>query len=531
MTAAAPEGGPSVLDVAIVGGGLAGNLLARQLRRAAPQLTIGLFEQEAATSFKVGEATVEIAANYLVRRLGLSTYLYEHQLPKNGLRYFFDTAERGCPLEQMSEVGSVSLPFHPAFQLDRARFEADLLAMNRRDGVHLHTGTRVEDLELGTGGAWHRFTVAGDSGTTRCEARWLIDAAGRNGFLARRLGLRLDEERHRIGSVWGRFEAVVDIDGLGPEEFRSRIRYAPRRLSTIHFWYRGYWIWFIPLRGGLTSVGVTGARVGRERELRTREGFLRFLERHRAIATLLRGARLLDLGSLARIAYSTKRFVRAEDRWGLTGEAATAADPLYSPGSDFIALENDFLSDLIVRDAAGESAAALAGRADLYDDFLKFRQRATMLLYEGLYDTLGSFEIACAKWDLDIGLYYNLWVTAYLRDQHLDAAFLRAQLRLEPFVLRSMTHFRTLFRRVAKTLEARGDYHRANTGRFYHGLTNIDFAERVGGERSEADVMATTLDLFNRVRAQAAVLLGKAPSVAAVEPQPMSAFLGRHLVL
>lgn len=522
---------PCSLDVAIVGGGLAGNLLARQLRRQAPELSVGLFEQDTETSFKVGEATVEIASNYLVRRLGLSTYLYERQLPKNGLRYFFDTPERDCPLEDMSEVGSVSLPFHPAFQLDRASLEADLQAMNRRDGVQLRSGARVEALELGSGGARHRFTVAEESGPREYDARWLIDAAGRNGFLARRLGLRIDEDGHRIGSVWGRFEHVVDIDTFGPEAFRSRIRHTPRRLSTIHFWYRGYWVWFIPLRGGLTSVGVTGERVGRSRELRTRDGFQRFLEEHHAIATLLRGAKLVDLGSLARIAYSTKRYLAAGDRWGLTGEAATAADPLYSPGSDFIALENDFLVDLITRDAGGEDAEALSQRAGLYEDYLQFRQRATMLLYEGLYDTLGSFELACAKWDFDIGLYYNLWVTAYLRDQHLDAEFLRSQLRLEPFVLRAMRNFTALFRRVADALESRGDYHRANTGRFYHGLTNIDFAERVGCERSEEEIMSATLDLFNCVRAQAAVLLGAAGSVAAVPPQPMSAFLGRRPVL
>ena len=529
--APAPDPRPCSLDVAIVGGGLAGNLLARQLRRCAPELSVGVFEQDTETSFKVGEATVEIASNYLVRRLGLSTYLYERQLPKNGLRYFFDTPERDCPLEQMSEVGSVSLPFHPAFQLDRAGLEADLQAMNLRDGVHLRTGARVEGLELGSDGGRHRFTVVEESGTREVDARWLVDAGGRNGFLARRLGLRIDEEKHRIGSVWGRFEDVVDIDAFGPEAFRSRIRHTPRRLSTIHFWYRGYWVWFIPLRGGLTSVGLTGERVATSRELRTREGFLRFLEDHHAIATLLRGAKLIDLGSLARIAYSTKQYVSAGSRWGLSGEAATAADPLYSPGSDFIALENDFLADLITRDAAGEDAEALAERAALYDGYLQFRQRATMLLYEGLYDTLGSFELACAKWDLDIGLYYNLWVTAYLRDQHLDLAFLRSQLRLEPFVLRAMRNFGALFRRVATSLEDRGEYHRANAGRFYHGLTNIDFAERVGCERSEDEVMATTLDLFNRVRAQAAVLLGTADSLAAVPPQPMSVFLGRRPVL
>ena len=52
-------------DVAILGGGLAGNLLARQLRRTLPELRIGLFERSTSTSYKVGEATVEIAANYL----------------------------------------------------------------------------------------------------------------------------------------------------------------------------------------------------------------------------------------------------------------------------------------------------------------------------------------------------------------------------------------------------------------------------------------------------------------------------------
>ena len=518
------------VDVAIVGGGLAGNLLARQLRIAVPELRVGLFEQQTTRAAKVGEATVEIASNYLVRRLRLSTYLYEQQLPKNGLRYFFDTPACDCPLERMSEVGSVSLPFHPAFQLDRARLESDLLGMNRRDGVLVRAGARVRGIELGRDGAPHRFEVEDESGTSVYGARWLVDATGRRGALSRRLGLRVERGDHRLGSVWGRFENVADIDAIGPAEFRERIRHTARRLSTIHFMYRGYWVWFIPLRGGLVSVGLTGERVARDRELRTREGFQRFLLGHRGIATLLHDAKLVDLGSLARIAYGTQRFFHG-DRWGLTGEAATAADPLYSPGSDFIALENDFLADLIARDAAGESAEAVAKRADLYDAFMKFRHEATMLLYAGLYDGLGSYELACVKWHFDLGFYYNLWATAYLRDQHLDAEYLRAQLRLEPFILQGLRNFADLFRRVERALESRGDYARQNVGHFHHGLTKIDFAERVGTDRNEAEVMATTLQIFNQVRAQAAVLLGEAASPEDVEALPMSAFLGRHPVV
>ena len=117
------------LDIAILGGGLAANLLARQLRRTLPTLRVGLFEKSSTTSFKVGESTVEIASNYLIRRLGLSHYLYDQQLPKNGLRFFFDTPEKNATLIEMSEIGTAAMPFHPSFQVDRARLEADLQQM------------------------------------------------------------------------------------------------------------------------------------------------------------------------------------------------------------------------------------------------------------------------------------------------------------------------------------------------------------------------------------------------------------------
>jgi flavin-dependent dehydrogenase len=511
------------LDVAILGGGLAGNLLARQLRRSLPELRVGLFERSTSSSYKVGEATVEIAANYLVRRLGLSSYLYENQLPKNGLRYFFDAPSRSLPLHEMSEIGSHSLPFHPAFQLNRASLEEDLLELNQRDGVRVRRGVSVRAIELGKGGAPHHFELSDGRSVSRGRARWLVDAAGRRGLIAKLEQLRVREPSHAIGSVWGRFEDVVDVDSLGPESFRARVRHTPRRLSTIHFCYPGYWIWFIPLRGGLTSVGVTGDLVARRRELRTPEGFRAFLEEHGGARTLLAGAKLLDVGSYARIAYGTKRYFDA-DRWGLTGEAAQSSDPLYSPGSDFIALENDFLSDLIARDFAGEDAAALAERCDLYDRFMRFRHETTLLLYAGLYDGLGSFELAAAKWDFDIASYYNLWVSAYMCDRHFDLDFLREQLKLRPFVLNVMRNFAGLFRRVEGSLRERGDYFRANAGRFYCGLDGIGFMQRVGMDRSQAEVLAQAAETFNQVRAKALGLLGDAS--VPVEPLPLAAFLG-----
>jgi len=58
------------IDIAILGGGLAGSLLARQLRINLTDASISVFERRAETSLKVGESSVEIGANYLIRKLG-----------------------------------------------------------------------------------------------------------------------------------------------------------------------------------------------------------------------------------------------------------------------------------------------------------------------------------------------------------------------------------------------------------------------------------------------------------------------------
>ena len=510
------------LDVAVLGGGLAGNLLARQLRRRLPGLRVALFERASERSYKVGESTVEIASHYLVRRQGLSQYLYDKHLPKNGIRYFFDSAECDTPLTEMSELGTVNLPFHPAFQLDRAAMEGDLLEMNGREGVDVRIGAPVEDVEIGEAGAPH-VVVQGGPGGERLSARWLVDAGGREGFLARRLGWRVPEAVHRIGSVWARFEGVADIDQLGDDAFRARVRHTSRGLSTVHFLYAGYWIWVIPLRGGITSVGITGIPV-REAVLRTPEGFRRFLDGHGALRELLGDAKAVDFGSLARIAYGTRRFFDAR-RIALIGEAATAADPLYSPGSDFIALENDFVTELVAREQAGESEAELARRCELSDRFMGFRHEAVMRLYRGLYDMIGSYELMRLKWDFDIGSYHNLWVSPYMTDQLTDLAFLARQLRQQRFVLGVMDNFGALFRRAEQALREQAAYHRRNRGVFSWGLENIDFLPQIGLPRSRSETLEQAARTFDTVRRAACGLLGE----AAGDPWPLRAFVTRSL--
>lgn len=519
-----------IWDVAILGGGFAGQLMARQLIRQLPGVRVAVFERTTETSFKVGEATVEIGANYLVRRQGLLRYLYDHHYPKNGLRYFFDNQAKSAPLQSMSEIGPINFPFHAAFQLDRARIEADLIEMNANAGVEIRRGVRALPTDVRDDGGVHTITVEGPDRSEEHRARWVIDAAGRADLLARAKGLRVREEEHRIGSVWGRFEGVVDIDDLGPPAFHERVRHSVRGLSTLHFWYPGYWIWFIPLRNNVTSVGLVGLPATEVPGVRTQEGFRAFLDSHASVRTLLRGSTAVDTASFSQIAYGTKRFF-SEHRWGMIGEAASAADPLYSPGTDFIAIENDMMADLITRDLGGEAAADLAERTGLYNDFMQFRQEATLALYRGQYPTFGSFELTRLKWELDIGSYFNLWASAYMQDQHLDRMWLRGQLRMQPLVLQALRTFGDLFIDAARILRDEGRFYDRNLGEFSFGLENIDFISEIGLPRSRRRVLLKQAEIFNTVRRGAAQLLGRSDQVAGMPPLPLSAFVSSQPIV
>jgi len=514
------------LDVAILGGGMAGNMLARQLARTLPGQRVALFEQKTRYGYTVGESTVEIASHYMLKRLGLSTYLYDRQYPKNGLRYFFDSPERDTALESMSEIGSNGLPAFPAFQIDRSGFEADLLEMNRADGIEIHTGARVGEIDLGGGGdGRHRFRVERGGTADTFEARWLVDATGRRRTLARSRDLATSEDDHAIAAVWGWFENVSDIDAAGPDSFRDRIRHAPRRLSTVHFLYRGYWIWFIPLQGGTTSVGVVADKGCLKLRCRTDDEFLAFLRQHRAVASLLENAKPIETRAFPQLAYGTRRFMSAE-RFALTGEAAAFPDPFYSPGADFIALANDFITDLVKRDLGGESRSRLGRRLELYDEFMRFRFETTMRLYRDQYPYLGSYELGKLKWDFDIGCYYNLWLGAYWNDQHLDARQLKRQLAQRPFVLAAMSNFAELFRRVDAHLMANGAYHRANAGQYSRGTDCLGFAGEVALPRSDEQVLARTLEIFNAVRGRALDHLEDRREPKLRAPLPLADFVG-----
>ena len=493
-------------DVVILGGGLAGGLLCRQLRLQRPDLRVLCCERTTETSFKVGEATVELFSNYMLRKLGLSTYLYENQLPKNGLRFFFDRKTKDASLYEMSEIGSLSLPYHPSFQLDRAALERELRTSGVRLGAEFLEGSKVLGVQLGS--PHHRVTFEDGNTTRTATAGFVADAPGRAGILQKQMGLRIPVPEHRCLGAWARVRNMVDLDGPDIDAaFRARVRNSARRLSTVHFVHRGYWIWLIPLRGGVTSVGVVGDSRRLSRDVLTQPGLRSFLDGHRAVRELLAPAEWMDFGGYGQLAYGTKQWFG--DRWALIGEAAAFTDPFYSPGSDFITLANDFTTDLIGRSHDGEDTAE---RQRLYDGYLQFRFAANLPLYSDQYELFGSFELLSAKWDFDVANYYNLWVEDYLQDRHLDIEHLRTELRRQTFVVKALERFGALFAAAERAVTERGEYEKKNLGMFAEGLGGIDFVATMG-QRCKKTSDMEALRIFAKARERCFSLLGR-PVVA-----------------
>ena len=346
-------------DVLIIGAGIAGGLLARQLSVEQPHLKLIVVDQKSEFDSWVGESTVEVFDDYAVRNCQLGPYLAANHIVKHGLRFWFDSPGKDLRMCELSEQGrSRYTTLNRGVQLDRARFDRDLCEINQRDGVEVLLGVKVASaardgkaIALQQDG---EHVVQTSAGKVRC--RHLVDAGGRGSPLAGQLELVPGgDERAPIGSYWGRFQGTRSIDELGDNAWRARVENTLRWASTNHFMYDGYWIWLIPVDAETVSLGVTFDRRLQPLRLRNAAELEAFLRQHRCLDEVLGAdAQVLDYLGLSHISRGARQYF-SEDRWYLSGMSGLFVDPLFSNMSAVIALSNRMIASLIEADQQGDA--------------------------------------------------------------------------------------------------------------------------------------------------------------------------------
>jgi flavin-dependent dehydrogenase len=414
------------VDVAILGGGLAGLTLALQLRRQQPELSVAVIERRThpvrEAAHKVGESTVEIGAHYLSDVLGLREHLDSEQIRKFGFRFFF--SEGSDRVDRCTELGVSQILPTPSWQIDRGRFENFLGERVRDAGVAFDDGAVVRAIDLDDGDGDHRVAYDHDGQARQIACRWLVDASGRAGLLKRKLDLAQPND-HDANAAWWRVDGIVDPnDWSGDAQWLQRCSPPDRWRSTNHMCGPGYWFWLIPLASGAHSLGIVcDAKMHPLETMNTHDKAMDWLRRHQpqVAASLDRGQHALqDFLFMRHFSHGCKQ-VFSGRRWALTGESGVFLDPFYSPGTDFIAIANTYICDLVARDAAG---ANFAPYASLYQQLFFSFYENTLTLYQDQYPLFGDAQVMPVKVIWDYTYYWSL-LAPHDRRGHAGAATTR----------------------------------------------------------------------------------------------------------
>lgn len=309
MSPAAPER----CDVLIVGGGPGGSSAAATL--AASGHRVVLLEKAQHPRFHIGESL--LPANLpLFERLGVAEQVRAIGLAKFGAEFHAPAPPARTQRFAFADGWNKALPL--AYQVRRSEFDAILIRRAAALGAQVIEQCRAHEVEF-TAEAVR--VQAEHAGTSRSfEARYLIDASGRDTFLATRLGTKQRSRAHESCAMFAHFSGTW----RDPDCERSG--------DISLFWFEHGWFWFIPLADGATSVGaVVWPEYMKSRRQTVREFFLATIAACPPLAQRLAGSELAtEVQATGSYSYQCAR--ASGERYVLIGDAYAFIDPVFSSG-------------------------------------------------------------------------------------------------------------------------------------------------------------------------------------------------------
>jgi flavin-dependent dehydrogenase len=301
--------------ILVIGGGPAGSTAAGLLARQGFEVT--LLERDRFPRYHIGESILP-SCRPIFELLGVWDAIESHGFVEKGGAYFFwGDEEWEVRFSGMDDGAN-------AWQVVRSEFDEILLDHAAAQGVEVHQGTAVRELEFDGDRPVAARWRADDGTSGRIAFDHLVDASGRGGVMSvRHLDSRRFHGVFRNVATWTYWRDTAALD-RGPQ---GAITVA----ST-----PGGWFWSIPLHDGTTSIGLVTGR-DRFNRLRNELGGVRAvydaaLAECPAVLRQIDGAERVDAEMKVEQDYSYVAESFAGPGWFLSGDAACFLDPLLSTG-------------------------------------------------------------------------------------------------------------------------------------------------------------------------------------------------------
>jgi len=310
------------VDVLVVGGGPAGTTVGTLLAQRGWR--VSLLEKEQHPRFHIGESL--LPGNLpILETLGVLPPVHALGVLKPGADF---TGPDGAVMAFPFARALGDTPAH-AFQVRRSEFDQLLFENCIKHGVDARQQHRV--VEVRRAGAGHQVDFLDAQGRHHSiHARLVVDCSGRDCFMARKRRWQTRNPHHASAAVFGHFKQVQRREG----ELAGNISV---------YWFEHGWIWMIPLRDGVMSVGAVcwpSLLKSRSGDL---EGFLRgVLSSVPGAAERMRHAVAVSpVSATGNYSYQSSRLY--DDGMLLVGDAFTFIDPVFSSGV-YLAMNSAVLS-------------------------------------------------------------------------------------------------------------------------------------------------------------------------------------------
>jgi flavin-dependent dehydrogenase len=301
-------------DVLVIGGGPGGSTAAALLARNGHKVIA--LEKAHHPRFHIGESLLPMNLP-VFERLGVLDKVRAMGVFKAGADFEADN-DRGYNTYPFARAIGKSPPH--AYQVWRQDFDKMLYDHARDCGADAREGhevVRVEQREPRE--TW--IDVKTDDGSEYAiQARYVVDASGRDALLSSKKKLRRKNAEHQSAAIFTHFRGATPREGADAGNI------------SIYCFAHG-WMWMIPLPDGMMSVGaVCRPDYLKQRKGRSVDFLLDTLKLSPALWERLQHAQMVDDEVRVTGNYSYDASCMGGPGWILVGDAFAFLDPVFSSG-------------------------------------------------------------------------------------------------------------------------------------------------------------------------------------------------------